>query len=151
MLDLEKVIVSMKKQVLSLVMASMVAGVSPLFADGDHKHTEMGEEMETVSKSLKSLRKIAKDDYAAGAAAVQKAHVALLKSMSYTAAMVKEMPEGPEKAIALADSRRLLGLSYAALCELEVAYLKKDEALIKAAMDKVKASKKEGHKKYTDD
>ena len=58
---------------------------------------------------------------------------------------------GDEKAKALADSRRLLGLSYAALCELEIAYLEKDPAKIEAAMTKVKGTKKEGHKKYTDD
>ena len=117
----------------------------------EEEDTKMAIEMQTVSKQLKSLRKIAKDDFAAAAEAVHKAHVALLSAMQYTAAMVEEMPAGDEKAKALADSRRLLGLSYAALCELELAYLEKDPAKIEAAMTKVKGTKKEGHKKYTDD
>lgn len=107
--------------------------------------------MEEVSDSLKALRKIPKDDYAQGADLVRKAHTALLKSMVYQASLVKEMKDGVEKQVALADSRRLLGEAYAALCELEIAYLEKDEAKIEAAMKKVKGAKRDGHKKYTDD
>lgn len=113
--------------------------------------TEMGKAMSETSKALKSLRKLPKDDYKAAAAAVRTAHEALLKSMSYTAVMVEEMPAGDEKAKALADSRRILGLNYAALCELELAYLEGDDEMIAAANAKVKESKKEGHRKYTDD
>ena len=111
----------------------------------------MTKEMKTVSQQLKSLRTMPKDDFAAAADAVRTAHEALLAAMEYTAAMVEEMPDGHEKAKALADSRRVLGLSYAALCELELAYLEKDPVKVAAAMSKVKDTKKEGHKKYTDD
>lgn len=117
----------------------------------EDEDTKMAADMKIVSKQLKALRTIPKDDFSAGAEAVRKAHQALLSSMKYTAVMVEEMPEGVEKSTALADSRRVLGLSYSALCELELAYLEKDEAKIKAAMTKVKGTKKEGHKKYTDD
>ena len=65
--------------------------------------------------------------------------------------MVQKLKDGDEKLIALADSRRLMGLTYANLCELEVAYLKKDEKLIGELASKWKSLKKEGHKKYTDD
>ncbi|MFD2277098.1 hypothetical protein ACFSQZ_11500 [Rubritalea spongiae] len=113
--------------------------------------TEMEKAMSTASKSLKSLRTIPKDDYTAAADAVRTAHEAILKSMSYTASMVAEMPDGLEKQKALADSRRILGLNYSALCELELAYLEGDAAKIEAATEKMKETKKEGHKKYTDD
>lgn len=113
--------------------------------------TPMAKEMQAVSRSLKELRKISKTDYAAGAAAARNAHEALLKSMAYTPTMVKEMPAGLEKEKALADARKLLGESYAALCELELAYLDKSDAKIAAAMKKIKVTKGEGHKKYTDD
>lgn len=119
--------------------------------DGGHKHTEMEEQMKATGKALKELRKIAKDDYAGGAKLSREAHEALLKSMAHQASLVKDMPDGVEKEKALADSRRLLGLAYAALCELEIAYLEKDDAKIEAAMAKIKDSKGEGHKKYTDD
>lgn len=113
--------------------------------------TEMEKSMSVASKALKSLRTIPKDDYTAAAEAVRTAHEAILKSMSYTATMVAEMPDGVEKEKALADSRRILGLNYSALCALELAYLEGDAKKIEEAYDQVKETKKEGHKKYTDD
>jgi predicted negative regulator of RcsB-dependent stress response len=61
------------------------------------------------------------------------------------------MPDGKEKTKAIADYRRMMGLSYANLSELELAYLEEDEEKVDEAMKKVKAGKKEGHKKYSDD
>ena len=117
----------------------------------DEEDTPMTKEMKEISSSLKSLRKIDKTDYAAGAAAVRKAHEATLRSMAYSPVLVKDMAEGSEKEIALADSRRLMGLTYAALCEMEIAYIKKDDKLIAELAKKWKDLKKEGHKAYTDD
>ena len=127
-------------------------GTASAIAD-DHggDHTPMEKEMKAVSDSLKTLRRMDKSDYAAGAAAVRKAHEAILRSMAYSPSLVKEMPDGEEKDIALADSRRLMGLTYAVLCEMEIAYIKKDDALIGELASKWKGLKKEGHKKYTDD
>jgi hypothetical protein len=126
-------------------------GVTGLTAGAGAAETPMGEAMGDASTALKSLRKLPKDDFKAAAAAVRTAHEALLKSMSYTAMMIKDMPDGLEKEKALADSRRIMGLSYAALCELELAYLEEDQEKIDAANAKVKETKKEGHRKYTDD
>ena len=117
----------------------------------DEEDTPMTKEMKEISTSLKNLRRLDKADYAAGAAAVRKAHEATLRSMAYSPSLVKDMPEGPEKEVALADSRRLMGLTYASLCELEIAYLKKDDELIAKLSKEWKSLKKEGHKAYTDD
>lgn len=111
----------------------------------------MAKEMETVSKKLKSLRTMDRADYAAGAKAVREAHEALLRSMKYVPVLIKEMQDDVDKQIALADSRAMLGRTYAILCELEIAYLKKDDKLIAELAKKWKSQKKEGHKKYTDD
>jgi len=119
--------------------------------EDDKEKTPMAKEMKTVSEKLKSLRKIDKADYAAGAKAVREAHAALLRSMAFVPALVKDMPEGEEKSIAIADAGRLLGLNYAVLCELEIAYIKKDDKLIGDLAKKWKELKKEGHKKYEDD
>lgn len=79
----------------------------------------------------------------------------LLKIMDKTDYNTKfygsSMADGKDKAKALADYRRMMGLSYASLCELEIAYLEEDAEKVDAAMTKVKAGKKEGHKKYSDD
>jgi len=125
-------------------------GCASAIADEDDK-TPMAKEMKTVSDSLKSLRKIDKTDYTGGAKAVREAHAALLRSMAYVPTLVKDMPEGDEKTIAIADSSRLMGLTYAILCEMEIAYIKKDDKLIGELAAKWKDLKKEGHKKYEDD
>ncbi len=127
---------------------------SAIAADDDADKTPMEKEMKIVSTKLKELRKMKKEDkayYENGAKAVREAHEALLRSMAFQPVLVKDMKDGDEKLIALADSRRLMGLTYANLCELEVAYLKKDEKLIGELASKWKSLKKEGHKKYTDD
>lgn len=142
----------MKIKKVKLFLGAIALGfIGTASAIADDDHTPMAKEMKTVSDSLKSLRKIDKSDYAGGAEAVRKAHAAILRSMAYSPALVKDMKDGEEKTIALADSRRMMGLTYAVLCELEIAYIKKDDKLIGELATKWKDLKKEGHKKYTDD
>lgn len=119
--------------------------------ENEKEKTPMAKEMKTLSDKLKSLRTMPKGDFKAGAQAVREAHGALLKSMAFVPSLIKDMQDGEEKEIALADSRRLMGQTYALLCELEIAYIKKDGELIGQIMSKLKSVKKEGHKKYTDD
>lgn len=135
------------------VVAASFALAAPVVAHGDedHEHTPLGEAMEQTSKALKSLRKIDKDDWAAAAKAARTAADGARKAMEFEPALVKEMADGTEKVKAVADYRRIMGLSYAALCELEIAYLDKDQAKVDAALKKIKSIKKDGHKKYTDD
>lgn len=120
-------------------------------ADDDENDTPLGKSMEQASDALKSLRKIDKNDWAAGAKAARTAADGLRKGMEFIPALVKDMKDGKEKTKAIADYRRLMGRAYADLCELEIAYLEEDQAKVDAAMKKVKAGKKEGHKKYEDD
>ncbi len=126
-------------------------GCASAIADDDKEGTPMEKEMKTVSDRLKALRKMDKSDYVGGAKVVREAHSALLRSMAFDPSLVKDMKDGDQKAIALADSRRLMGLTYAILCELEIAYIKKDDKLITELASKWKSLKKEGHKAYTDD
>jgi len=120
----------------------------PLTAKED---TPLGESMEQSSKALKSLRSIKKDDWEAGAKAARMAADALRKGMAFEPILLKDIKDPKEKAKALADYKRVMGVAYSALCELELAYLSEDQAKVDAAMKKVKAAKKEGHKKYEDD
>lgn len=145
-------ILLMKEKMLLLAALSVLIGLfQPVMADDDEKKTPLAEAMEQTSDALKSLRKIDRADWAAGAAAARKAAEGAREGMAYVPVLIEEMEEGKEKAVALADFRRLMGLSYAALCELELAYLEKDQAKVEAAIKKIKAGKKEGHKKYEDE
>lgn len=142
----------MKHLLITLVKASILGAACLSLSNhalaGDSK---MAEEMETVSDNLKSLRKIPKDDFAAGAKAVNAARAAIYASMTEIPQMIDYWKEGPKKEVAKADSARLMALSYAALCDLEIAYIEKDAEKIKTAMSKIKGIKKEGHEKYSDD
>lgn len=139
-------------RVMKIARIGLLIGVTLLTSLlAEEEKTPMQKEMGKASSALKSLRKIKKDDWAGMVQASRQAHEAFLKSMAYQSSFIKEMKEGKEKEVALADSRRLMGLSYAALCELEIAYLEQDQEKVAKAMKKIKALKKEGHEKYTDD
>lgn len=127
--------------------ALMTTGV--LRAEDDH--TPLEETMEQTSDAIKSLRKIDKNDWAALAEAARKAADGIRKGMEFIPVLIKDMPDGKDKAKAIADYRRMMGLSYANLSELELAYLEEDEEKVEEVLKKVKAGKKEGHKKYSDD
>ncbi|MEJ6571682.1 MAG: hypothetical protein QNL01_07475 [Akkermansiaceae bacterium] len=133
------------------VFTASLAICQPIMADDDEDQTPLAKAMEQSSDALKSLRKMDKSDWAGGAKAARTAADGCRKGMEFIPVLVEEMKDGEEKTKAIADYRRLMGLSYAALCELELAYLEKDQAKVDAAMTKIKAGKKEGHKKYEDD
>lgn len=137
-------------RLLSICSLCSVALVAQVHADSD-EDTPLTKTMTESSKALKSLRKIDKDDWAGGAEAARVAAEGLRKGMEFIPVLIEEMADGKDKVKAIADYRRMMGLSYAYLCELEIAYLEEDAEKVDAAMSKVKAGKKEGHKKYSDD
>ena len=79
------------------------------------------------------------------------APMAVIAAMTMIPKEIKALPEGPAKIKALADSRRLMGLTLAGFAELELAFLAKDEAKVEAAIDKLKDIKAESHEKYNKD
>ncbi|MGJ8677102.1 MAG: hypothetical protein ACSHX0_06275 [Akkermansiaceae bacterium] len=146
-----KLNVILNRFVLPAVAAAFVIS-QPLMADdhGDSKMTPLKKSMKEANTALKVLRSMDKDDWATGAESARTAAAAMLEGMAYLPALVNEMPGGKEKDVAIADYRRLMGVSYASICQLEVAYLEEDQALVDEAMTAIKNVKKEGHKKYED-
>ncbi len=137
-----------------LILPVMTAGLficQPALADDDDEDTPLAKRMKEASAALKALRKLEKDDWAGGVAKSRIAAEGIRKGMEFVPAMIKDMKDGVEKDKALADYRRLMGLNYAALCGLELAYLEKDVAKVEAATKSWKGLKKEGHKKYEDE
>jgi len=130
-------------RLLSVCSICALSTITPADADSDDD-TPLTETMKQSSGALKSLRKIDKDDWAGGAEAARSAADGLRKGMEFVPILIKGMPEGKEKAKALADYRRMMGLSYANLCELEIAYLEEDAEEVDAAMTEVEAGTKEG-------
>lgn len=108
--------------------------------------TPLAEQMEEVSKSLKLLRRA--ETNADKVVLVQKAQVATLKGLEFLPASFKNIKDKDVLAKATADYKRLTGLAYVGLCELEMAFLAGDEDKADDAIDKLKDLKKEGHKAY---
>lgn len=137
-------------RIISLVGILGLCALSPVQADSDDD-TPLTKTMEETSEAIKTLRKIDRDDWKSGAELARKAADGIRRGMEYIPWLIEEMPDGLAKTKAIADYRRLMGLSYADLCELELAYLDQDAEKVDEVMTRVKAGKKEGHKKYSDD
>lgn len=137
-------------RIFSLVGILGVCALTPVQADSVDD-TPLAKTMEEASEAIKSLRKIDKNDWNSGADLARKAADGIRKGMEFIPWLIEEMPDGLEKTKAIADYRRMMGLSYADLCELELAYLDQDADKVDEVMTRVKAGKKEGHKKYSDD
>ena len=130
----------------TLAIASMMGFgvVTPSFADD----TPLAEEMDVIGGSLKKLRKA--ETTADKIALVHAAQKASLKSLEYLPLIFKDIKDEKELAKSTADYKRLMGLSYTALCELELAFLEEDQEKIDEITLKLKSLKKEGHRAYTD-
>jgi hypothetical protein len=131
----------------ALVALVGFVGVAPVTADDDE--TPLGEQMETVSGSLKKLRKA--DGFEPKAALVRDAQAAIIKSLQFLPAMFKDIKDAQAKAKARADFTRLMGLALSGLGELELAFLNEDEDKADEVLDKLKDLKKEGHKAYIEE
>ena len=121
-----------------------VGMIVPVHADD----TPLAEEMDVLSGSLKKLRKA--ETAAEKVDLVHAAQKSTIKSLQYSPMVFKDIKDEKEKAKATADYKRLIGLTYAKLCELEMAYLAGDEEKADEIKGELKDLKKDGHEKYTD-
>jgi hypothetical protein len=127
-----------------LIMMSCAAClVLPVFAEED---TPLGKQMESFNDAYKAFRKAT--DPAKGAAAAREAQQAVIKGLAETPAMLVKMPEGPAKAKAAAEYRKMLGKVFVSLCEIEEAFLAgKIDDVAKIVLT-LKEMKKAGHDKF---
>ncbi len=129
---------------LAYAMAVSFSAVTPVGAED----TPLAKEMDELSGSLKGLRKA--ETIEEKVKLVQVAQAATLNSAKYLPVIFKDLTDEKEKATSTADYKRLIGLSYTALCELELAFLNGDEEKAGELIDHLKTLKKEAHRKYTD-
>jgi hypothetical protein len=144
----------MKKESLhklfALVATAGFIGFAPVAHAQDDEETPLAKAMDEISGSLKSLRRLERDPekWTKSAASIRGGADACIKAMAFVPAEIEAMPDGPEKLKAKADARRLMGLTLAALCELELAFLAEDEAKVDELKDKLSDIKTESHEKY---
>lgn len=123
--------------------------LSPLHAE--EELTPLGEEMDKTSTALKSLRRLEEGDWDAKVTAARAAQEGMIASLQYDPIIFKDMKDEAAKKLASADYRKLIAEGYAQLCELEIAYLKKDEEAAKTIIKKLKELKKHSHELYIEE
>lgn len=121
-------------------------GFAPMTPVAVADDTPLAEQMDIVSGSLKRLRRAETTEDKVKL--VNEAQAATLKGLEYLPASFKNIKDKDALAKATADYKRLTGLTYVGLCELEMAFLAEDEEQADAAIDQLKNLKKEGHKTY---
>ncbi len=141
-------------KLITLGAAVALLGFVPHAEGGEEKKSagpkDMEEAMDLMSGSLKGLRRLRRDPdrWTKSAALVAEGSQSVIAAMKWIPKEIKELPDGPDKIKALADSRRLMGLTLAGFAELELAFLAEDEEKVEAVLDKLKEIKAESHEKY---
>tara|TARA_B100000519_G_C14058713_1_gene350992 strand:+ start:18 stop:488 length:471 start_codon:yes stop_codon:yes gene_type:complete len=144
-------------KLIALGAAVGVLGVAPVSPAAEDEKSDtkiapkdMAEAMDYMSGSLKGLRRLRRDPdrWKKSAALVAEGSQYVIAAMKMVPSEIQKLPEGPDKIKALADSRRLMGLTLAGYAELELAFLAEDEDKVDDALDKLKELKAESHEKY---
>ncbi len=118
-------------------------------AEEEKEKTKLGEQMEATNDAFKALRR--ETDPVKGAAHAREAQQAVLKSLVEIPAMVAKMPEGPEKAKAAAEYRKMVGKVFVTFCEIEEAFLNGKGDEVPKLIDSLKEMKKTGHDKFVEE
>ena len=125
--------------------AASLMFVQPTMADD----TPLAEQMEAMNDAYKAMRR--ETDTAKGAALAKEAQVAMVKAITETPELVKAMPDGPDKAKASAEYRKMMGSLISTLASMELAFLDNDLDKVKEIVDTMREMKKEGHDKFMED
>ena len=132
-----------------LILGSFVVGLMLTPARAAEEHTKLEEQMEALDDAFKGFRR--ETDAVKGAAAARESQMAALKSAAEVPITLKAMPEGPEKAKALAEYRKMMGKLFVTLCEVEEAFLNGKMDEVAKIVDVIKEMKKTGHDKFVED
>jgi soluble cytochrome b562 len=130
------------------LMALAASLVLPLSAD-EKTETPLGKQMESFNDAFKAFRK--ETDPAKCAALAREAQAAVVKTLTETPELVKKMADGPEKAKAAAEYRKMMGKVYVSLCELEEAYLNGKVEDANKILGSMREMKKAGHDKFMEE
>lgn len=129
-----------------ILLGSITCLVAPVSAK---EETPLARHMEAFNDVYKAFRK--ERDPAKGAALAREAQKAVLKALSETPELVADMPDGPDKAKAAAEYRKMMGRVFVSLCEVEEAYLAGKTEEVARITATLKDMKKSGHDKFMDE
>lgn len=111
--------------------------------------TPLGKQMESLDDAYKAFRRA--QNNGEGAASAREAQQAVVKGLSEVPAMLAKMPDGPQRAKAVAAYRHLMGQLYVKLCEVEQAFLDEKPDRVQSLVDEIKELKKKGHDQFMEE
>lgn len=132
-----------------ILLGCAVCLLGSVIAAEDQADSPLAKQMETFNDAYKAIRK--ETDPAKGAALSREAQQAVLKGILETPEMLAKMPEGPTKAKAAAEFRKMMGRAFVTLCEVEEAFLAENIAEVAKLVDVLKEMKKAGHDKFMEE
>lgn len=132
-----------------MLLGCAVCLLGSVVAAEDQKDSPLAKQMEVVNDAYKAIRK--ESDPAKGAALAREAQQALLKGIIETPEMLAKMPDGPAKAKASAEYRKMMGRVFVTLCEVEEAFLAGNLAEVAKLVEALKEMKKAGHDKFMEE
>jgi len=132
-----------------LFLMGCAAGLMLVPVKAEEKHTELGKHMEAMDDAFKGFRR--ETDAKKGAEQARVAQVETLKAAAEVPELVKKMPDGPDKAKAAVEYKKMMGKLYITLCEVEEAFLAGKPEEVTKLVEAVKTSKKEGHDKFIEE
>jgi len=136
----------MKMKHILVGFAASLMFVLPTMAD---EETPLAKQMEAMNDAYKAMRR--ETDPAKGAALAREAQDAMVKAIVEIPTLVTDMPDGPEKAKASAEYRKMMGMLIATLGDMELAFLEGNMDKVKEVVDKMRESKKAGHDKFMEE
>jgi hypothetical protein len=136
----------MKMKLILCGFAASLMFVQPTMAEDD---TPLAKQMDAMNDAYKAMRR--ETDPAKGAALAKEAQDAMVKAITETPELVKAMPDGPDKAKASAEYRKMMGSLISTLASMELAFLDNDMAKVKEIVESMRDMKKKGHDKFMEE
>ena len=111
--------------------------------------TPLGKQMEEFNDVYKAFRR--ETNPAKGAGLAREAQEAVVKAFAEVPELVTKMPDGPDKAKASAEYRKMMGQVLVSLCEVEEAFLAGKIDDVQKIIASLKDMKKAGHDKFMEE
>ncbi len=135
----------MKNRLLLMGCAAALMMTAPVSA----QDTPLAEKMDEMDTAYKAFRR--EQDPAKGAALAREAQDAVLKALPEVPGLIASMPEGTEKAKAMAAYRKMMGMLFVTLCEVEEAFVNNEIDKVAELVQSLKDLKKEGHEQFMEE
>jgi len=117
--------------------------------ESESEETPLEEQMGEMNVFFKKIRKT--EDAVEGAKFARSAQETAINSLAFIPIITEKVTDPAQKEKDIADYKRMVGLTYVAFCEVELAFLEGDMEKVNEIVDRLRKLKKQGHTKYIED